>query len=470
MEGSPERLYLEILRVPFWKLPRNSQLMQFRYNANDRNLTDQRVISRGKDTILCDFVSRLDSSMFALIVLRNTNRSTDGDTNPHSEPTVSTYFYSPAESKLLELCANGTFLVSTASPLSVASLSVPLPAIDFGSSLIYAGNLSSLSLISRKQHLPSLPLGSLSTVEHRMHRLPLTRHYRQLCYSLFREAAHDAPVRSNQTFSHTIPYLAPSTLFKDPDSIAARLVQRNDNLTFYSGFAKLVEASLNDSNTLHVAFPARRTITCRIDTEIFRSNPYYRQRMANRTWVNGELLMRTRGAEMEGNDTVYEVRREAVRELRYVIDVKEEKEEATLILIVDRETVKRLADQKCSAYRHPVQDEKGETGETVQPLDEEKSNESTNQSVQDEKGETGETPIPRNPVSSETPSESTQSTDSSRRLSTDWLLNFIVSHRDSIVPPFPRWISLCRTTQIRRCNRCCVPLSTSRLSPICFTF
>ena len=303
-----------------------------------------------------------------------------------------------------------------------------------------------------------------------MHRLPLTRHYRQLCYSLFREAAHDAPVRSNQTFSHTIPYLAPSTLFKDPDSIAARLVQRNDNLTFYSGFAKLVEASLNDSNTLHVAFPARRTITCRIDTEIFRSNPYYRQRMANRTWVNGELLMRTRGAEMEGNDTVYEVRREAVRELRYVIDVKEEKEEATLILIVDRETVKRLADQKCSAYRHPVQDEKGETGETAQPLDEEKSNESTNQSVQDEKGETGETPIPRNPVSSETPSESTQSTDSSRRLSTDWLLDFIVSHRDSIVPPFPRWISLCRTTRIRRCNRCCVPLSTSRLSPICFTF
>ena len=443
MEGSPERLYLEILRVPFWKLPRNSQLMQFRYNANDRNLTDQRVISRGKDTILCDFVSRLDSSMFALIVLRNTNRNTDGDTNPHSEHTVSTYFYSPAESKLLELCANGTFLVSTASPLSVASLSVPLPAIDFGSSLIYAGNLSSLSLISRKQHLPSLPLGSLSTVEHRMHRLPLTRHYRQLCYSLFREAAHDAPVRSNQTFSHTIPYLAPSTLFKDPDSIAARLVQRNDNLTFYSGFAKLVEASLNDSNTLHVAFPARRTITCRIDTEIFRSNPYYRQRMANRTWVNGELLMRTRGAEMEGNDTVYEVRREAVRELRYVIDVKEEKEEATLILIVDRETVKRLADQKCSAYRHPVQDEKGETGET---------------------------PIPRDPVSSETPSESTQSTDSSRRLSTDWLLDFIVSHRDSIVPPFPRWISLCRTTRIRRCNRCCVPLSTSRLSPICFTF
>ena len=434
MEGSPERLYLEILRVPFWKLPRNSQLMQFRYSANDRNLTDQRVVSRGKDTILCDFVSHLDPSMFALIVIRNTNRNT----NPEENRSVSTYFYSPAESKLLELCANGTFLVSTVSPLSVASVSVALPALDFGSSLIYAGNLSSLSLISRKQHLSSLPLGSLSTVEEQIHRVPLTRHYRKLCYSLFLEAAQDAPVRSNQTFSHTIPYLAASVLFEDPDAIAARLVQRNDNFTFFSEFTKLVEASLNDSNTLHVAFPARRTITCRIDTEIFRSNPYYRQRMENRTWVHGELL-RMRGGEKEANDTVYEVRKDAVRELRYVIEVEEEREEATLILAVDRDTVQRLAHEKCAGSSQSVQGETGETGETGEPVQRgvEETCAESSQSVQGETGETGETPIPRDPVSFETSSDSTESTVSSRRLSTDWLLDFIVSHRDSIVPPFP---------------------------------
>ena len=411
--------------MPFDKLSRSSQLMHFRYTANDRNYTDARILSRFVDSVLCNAFSRMDSSMFTLIVLQNGSSTT--------------YFYNPQRSLLLELLSNGTIRSSFASPLEIDALPLPLPALDFGSSLIYAGNLSSLSLISRKQHLPSLPLGSLAEVQHRMHRIPLTRHTRQLCYSLFLEAANEAPVRSDQVFSHTIPYLSPSALFKDEDAIAARLLYRTDNFTFYSPFPQLLE-SLNSSNWMHVAAPSRRTITCRIDTALFQENPYYRQRMENRTWVDG-VLLRLHSVEEEGNATVYEVQKEAVRELRYVIDVKEEKEEATLLLALPMETTRQLMQGKCGAIGaegNKMENEEESSDETPSTVSETPSS-STDIPSNSSETPSSSTDIPSN--SSETPSSSTdipsnstQSESSSRRLSEDWLLQFILSHRESIVP------------------------------------
>ena len=410
--------------MPFDKLSQSSQLMHFRYTANDRNYTDARILSRFVDSVLCNAFSRLDSSLFTLIVLQNGSSTT--------------YFYNPQRSLLLELLSNGTVRSSFASPLEIDALPLPLPALDFGSSLIYAGNLSSLSLISRKQHLPSLPLGTLAEVQHRMHRIPLTRHTRQLCYSLFLEAANEATVHSDQVFSHTIPYLSTSALFKDEDAIAARLLHRTDNFTFYSPFQQLLE-SLNSSNWMHVAAPSRRTITCRIDTALFQENPYYRQRMENRTWVDG-VLLRLHSVEEEGNATVYEVQKEAVRELRYVIDVKEEKEEATLLLALPMETMRQLMQGKCGAIGaegNKMENEEESNDETPSTVSETPSS-STDIPSNSSETPSSSTDIPSN--SSETPSSSTdipsnstQSESSSRRLSEDWLLQFILSHRESIV-------------------------------------
>ena len=397
---------MEILRVPFWEISTHSQLLRFQYNANDRNLTDKHVLMNQNDFVLCQSLSFAHSSSRFLVVVRN--------------HTSSSFFYDPDTLTLHELCANGTINTSTVQPIAVASFSDPLPAIDLGSSLIYAGNLSSLSLISRKQHIRSLPVGTFSQVNEAIHHIPLTRRYRHFCYSLFQNIAKERPIRSNEMISETIPFLTPSLLFDEVDSFAARLWRKDADISYYSPFAQLVEMDLNTASKLYFARPLLRTITCHIDTSLFRTNHFYRRRMENTTVVDG-VLLRLHDQEKEGNETIYEVSKEGVKELRYVIDVEDQEEEASFVVSLASREIEQMIQDRCGS--------KVGNDSTVEWKELSGRNET------EEISDTSSSPVVSTGSEELGSSEVQQenSLNSSRRLSDDPLLHYITSYPENIV-------------------------------------
>ena len=133
------------------------------------------------------------------------------------------------------------------------------------------------------------------------------------------------------------------------------------------------------------------------------------------------VLLRLHDQEKEGNETIYEVSKEGVKELRYVIDVEDQEEEASFVVSLASREIEQMIQDRCGS--------KVGNDSTVEWKELSGRNET------EEISDTSSSPMVSTGSEELGSSEVQQenSLNSSRRLSDDPLLHYITSYPENIV-------------------------------------
>ena len=217
---------------------------------------------------------------------------------------------------------------------------------------VYSGSVDGVVLKSGYSPFASLPIGTKQEVERKIADLKLNKQYRRVCFDLFvKEAEVRGFVDTNTTLKTAFFYMTPRVLFDRIDSFSSRMYNHDGQSTFFTPFSELT-SDINMSNSLlHIGMPIRRHIQCSIDTTLFRENTYYRQRMENNTMVNGVLLKDVEG---EGEESVYRVNKQALKNLKYLIEKEDQEENIEIELIIPSSNAISQLGKQCTSHESPT--------------------------------------------------------------------------------------------------------------------
>lgn len=321
MESVQEVLYLEIIRIPMESIPEYSQLKHFQYNPFDHRVTDVQLMMKVENEALCSTYDSIKASTSVVIVLEQNGEEV--------------FLVNQELKQILKITNPHQVTEVTEEEL------VPK------SSIVFSGSLDTLSLQSGEYPFSSLPIGSQEEVDKAVKQLNQTKQYRKICYELFQELADQQGFIDTHTTLHTtLPYLINSPLFPTVDTFSASLFNYDSSTSFFSSFENLTNPLLHGSTVRHIGKPIDRHLSCSIDTSMWRDNTFYRQRMENTTLVNGMLLKDREGVEEEG--TVYRVTREGIKDLRYMIEKRDEIAPVEIELIIPSSFILNEMEKQCT--------------------------------------------------------------------------------------------------------------------------
>lgn len=316
-----------MIRIAFDSVSEASQLHSLRYHHKDAQSADADIIAKTEDKDLCSILTILDQSYSMILLLKN-----------HGEDL---FFINQAKHQILKR-ANAHTLYE------VDEIDL-LPQVG---AKVYSGSLNGVVLKSGYSPYATLPIGSKQEVEKAIEDLQLTKKYRRVCYDLFsKEMEKQGYVESNTTLSTSFFYMVPRRLFHQLGSYSWRMYNYNGKANYFSSFEELTSDLSRNDQLLHIGIPVRRHITCSINTESFRENEFYRERMENCTTVDGTPLTST---EYGTNDSIYHITTEGLESLKYTIQKEDKEENVEIELIISTSDAMNQLEKQCTSRDAPA--------------------------------------------------------------------------------------------------------------------
>ena len=317
------------MRVPFDRIRHHSLLNRFQYDSHEHTYIDNDMFSDKEDTVICDALSTVLENDLVIVYLE--------------EEDSRFFVVNERLEKSWELTDLMGFVERSMDLMYSPQWDRYLPVIHPRVPKSFRGNFSLLFPISDNSS-QVLSVGSYEEVQKAIEGFSMPRKYRRVCFQLFQQEAEARGfILTNLTLTKVVPFYTPKPLFSSSSSIPSRIFDYEEGLNLYSSFEDLVGTGVNSKNLKYYSEPILRTVTCSVDTSLFRDNFWYRQIMENFTSINGIPL---RDAEIS-NSTVYRIEKEMIKELRYTITLDDLRDLIAISLVLPSKEAADIMKKQC---------------------------------------------------------------------------------------------------------------------------